>query len=56
MHGLGGSRVMDSFIFPTTYNEHLHFPTIMLAEKIANNIKGLKPLSKFARPFWIAKD
>ena len=46
VHGIEGLRVVDSSIFPVIPNGNLNSPTIMLAERAADIIKGkgmLKP-------------
>ncbi|MFT6992256.1 MAG: choline dehydrogenase [Paraglaciecola sp.] len=40
VHGIQGLRVVDSSIFPTIPNGNLNAPTIMLAERAADLIKG----------------
>jgi choline dehydrogenase len=40
VHGIQGLRVVDSSIFPTITNGNLNSPTIMLAERAADLIKG----------------
>jgi len=40
VHGMQGLRVVDSSIFPTIPNGNLNAPTIMLAERAADIIKG----------------
>ncbi|MBU3005761.1 choline dehydrogenase [Paraglaciecola arctica] len=40
VHGIEGLRVVDSSIFPTIPNGNLNAPTIMLAERAADLIKG----------------
>lgn len=40
VHGIEGLRVVDSSIFPTITNGNLNSPTIMLAERAADLIKG----------------
>lgn len=40
VHGVEGLRVVDSSIFPTITNGNLNSPTIMLAERAADLIKG----------------
>jgi choline dehydrogenase len=40
VHGIQGLRVVDSSIFPTIPNGNLNSPTIMLAERAADIIKG----------------
>jgi choline dehydrogenase len=40
VHGVQSLRVVDSSIFPSITNGNLNAPTIMLAEKVADMIKG----------------
>ena len=40
VHGIKGLRVVDSSIFPTIPNGNLNAPTIMVAERAADLIKG----------------
>ena len=40
VHGIDGLRVVDSSIFPSIPNGNLNSPTIMLAERAADIIKG----------------
>jgi len=40
VHGISGLRVVDSSIFPTIPNGNLNAPTIMVAERAADLIKG----------------
>ncbi|MFT5351859.1 MAG: choline dehydrogenase, partial [Gammaproteobacteria bacterium] len=40
VHGIENLRVVDSSIFPTIPNGNLNSPTIMLAERAADIIKG----------------
>ncbi|MGB0495545.1 MAG: choline dehydrogenase [Kangiellaceae bacterium] len=40
VHGINGLRVVDSSVFPTIPNGNLNAPTIMLAERAADLIKG----------------
>ncbi|WP_353412078.1 choline dehydrogenase [Arenicella sp. 4NH20-0111] len=44
VHGIAGLRVVDSSIFPSITNGNLNAPTIMLAERAADLIKGVTPL------------
>tara|TARA_Y100000294_G_C8430512_1_gene286624 strand:- start:546 stop:743 length:198 start_codon:yes stop_codon:yes gene_type:complete len=40
VHGVGGLRVVDSSIMPLITNGNINAPTIMLAEKMADHIRG----------------
>ena len=45
VHGIQGLRVVDSSIFPTIPNGNLNAPTIMVAERAADLIRGISPLT-----------
>ncbi|NQZ88582.1 MAG: choline dehydrogenase [Colwellia sp.] len=45
VHGIEGLRVVDSSIFPTIPNGNLNAPTIMVAERAADIIRGLETLT-----------
>ena len=44
VHGLQGLRVIDSSVFPSEPNGNLNAPTIMLAERAADLVRGREPL------------
>ena len=44
VRGVGNLRVVDSSIFPSIPNGNLNAPTMMVAEKAADQIRGLTPL------------
>lgn len=44
VRGIAGLRVIDSSVFPTEPNGNLNAPTIMLAERAADLVRGLAPL------------
>ena len=46
VHGIQGLRVVDSSIFPTIPNGNLNAPTIMVAERAADMIRGGNMLLK----------
>ena len=54
--GIDKLRVVDSSIFPTITNGNLNGPTIMAAEKMADAILGIQPLSSNNINVWIDPD
>ena len=55
VRGLDGLRVVDSSIFPTIPNGNLNAPTIMVAERASDLIRGKAPLREEA-PVWQAPE
>jgi len=56
VRGIAALRVVDSSVFPTITNGNLNAPTIMLAEKAADAIRGRAPLAPSNAPVYIAPD
>ena len=56
VHGVHGLRVVDASLFPVIPTGNLNAPTIMLAEKIADHIRGREPLAKSDAPYYVAGD
>ena len=54
VHGMQGLRVIDSSVFPTEPNGNLNAPTIMLAERAADLVKGSSPLAAANVPIGLA--
>lgn len=54
VRGMEALRVVDSSVFPTITNGNLNAPTIMVAEKAADLIRGRDPLPPSNAEVWIA--
>jgi choline dehydrogenase len=56
VHGIEGLRVVDSSIFPTIPNGNLNAPTIMVAERAADIIRGREVLSPSNAPISLVQN
>ena len=56
VHGIDGLRVVDASVMPDVTNANIYAPTMMIAEKAADRIIGVKPLPPEPVPFYRHRD
>lgn len=56
VHGMEGLRVADASIMPLIITGNLNATTIMMAEKIADRIRGRQPLPRSTAKYYVAGD
>lgn len=54
VHGIESLRVIDASIMPNIITGNLNATTIMIAEKMADKIKGIKPLPASQADYYVA--
>ncbi|MBC8947665.1 MULTISPECIES: choline dehydrogenase [Xenorhabdus] len=56
VHGIENLRVIDASIMPIIITGNLNATTIMMAEKIADKIRGISPLPRSQAKYYVASD
>ncbi len=53
VHGVRGLRVVDASLMPQITSGNLNAPTIMMAEKLADAVRGRNPLPPSDAPYYV---
>lgn len=56
VHGIRALRIIDASIMPNIVNGNLNAPVIMMAEKLADSIRGREPLAALDVPVYTSTD